>query len=178
MPSAFSSSHSSASSSSIILYQWIEPCTNHKKEGTHRCLISNCDQSPINRAIQVITRIFWRRRKPIFVGHMSVLDPCIDWCVNTDLEQRRRRRQTVFVYEDQVFSAADGSQAAQFQIRLRRSELVVFRRRCQSVRHRVTTRWDLLIHFNAFTVQIIIWTVTEDPENVPSREEGKYKLAW
>lgn len=36
-----------------------------------------------------------------------------------------------------------------------------------------TTRWDLFIHFNAFTVQIIIWTVTEDPENVPSREEGK-----
>lgn len=65
-------------------------------------------------------------------------------------------------------------QPGQFQIRLRRSALVVFRRRCQSVRHHVTTpHVEIYSFISMHLVQIIIWTVTEDPENVPSREEGK-----
>lgn len=85
-------------------------CSHHRalsqitKKG-HCCLISTCDQSQFSRTTQVISRMF-SRRKPISGGCMSVLMPPLIG-VWIQAEVAARRRQTVFVYEDQVFSAAD-----------------------------------------------------------------------
>lgn len=71
-----------------------------------------------------------KEKKANFRGlYISVQDPPIDWCVNTGLKQQQqqhseaRRRQTVFVYEDQVFSAADGSQRGSISHQAECSEL-------------------------------------------------------
>ena len=135
---------SSAVSSSIhlLLFFYLstsisEPCTNHKKWDPPQ---SNFNPRSISNQQHYIGnhQNLLEEKKANFHGlYISVWDPLIDWCVNTGLKQQQqqqqqhgearrgeaRRRQTVFVYEDQVFSAADGSQRGSISHQARRSEL-------------------------------------------------------
>lgn len=54
----------------------------HKSQKRPDCrLIPSRDQSPISPTLQVITRIFWRRKKA-HSGAASVSALPVDWCVN------------------------------------------------------------------------------------------------
>lgn len=118
------------------------------KRPARRRLISTCDQSPISAALQVITRILWRRRKPFLAGVLRALDPFIDWRVNTGVRRRRRRSHTLFVCESRVFSGGPrGSNLNQD-------------RRAQNVRHRqrfalTHFRFQTFIHSSAINVNAL-----------------------
>ena len=113
---------------SIIVHQCIEPCTNHRKGDP---LLFNFNPRSISNQQHYIGnhQNLLKEKKANFRGlYISVRDPLIDWCVNTGLKQQQqhgeaRRRQTVFVYEDQVFSAADGSQRGSISHQAECSEL-------------------------------------------------------
>lgn len=133
---------SSAVSSSIhlLLFFYLstsisEPCTNHKKWDPPQ---SNFNPRSISNQQHYIGnhQNLLEEKKANFHGlYISVRDPLIDWCVNMGLKQQQQQqhgearrgearwRQTVFVYEDQVFSAADGSQRGSISHQAERSEL-------------------------------------------------------
>lgn len=102
-------------SSTYHPHQCIQPCTNHKKGDP---LLFNFNLRSISNQQHYIGnhQNLPKEKKANFQSlYISVWDPLIDWCVNTGLQQQQqqqhvRPKQTVFVYEDQVFSTADGSQ--------------------------------------------------------------------
>lgn len=107
---------------SIILYQCIKPFTNHKKGDPP---LSNFNLRSISNQQHYIGnhQNLLKEKKANFLGLcISVWDPLIDWCVNTGLK-KQQRRQTVFVYEDQVFSAADANQRGSISHQAECSEL-------------------------------------------------------
>ena len=109
-----------------------DPRTNHKKGDPPQ---SNFNPRSISNQQHYIGnhQNLLEEKKANFHGlYISVRDPLIDWCVNTGLKQQQqqhgearrgeaRRRQTVFVYEDQVFSAADSSQRGSISHQAERS---------------------------------------------------------
>lgn len=74
----------------------------------------NRDQSPINSPAQVITRIFWRRRKPIFTAS-SVCVGFPHWLL-CEYEPAAAAPPAGCLFLESGLRAADAGRAAQFHI--------------------------------------------------------------